>query len=290
MLDYFFFIFCFLSINKAKIKGIDNYFSNYMKLENTNPLKGIFVWLIIFCHKSGYGVKKNYIYKKITRNLGQNVVSLFLFYSGFGIYENIKIKGFDYAKSLYYKAIVLFLKFQIILLIFLVTNLFILKNKITLKRYILSFIFKSSLGNSNWFAFSIISFYFYSCLAFSIVKNKKFIGIIVVNSICYLHIYLVYFYYYPKALYAVDTVLCFVAGLYFSCFRLNIDKIIMKNDVNYFCFISFIIYFYCKSSVFTNFIFKSINNVLFAIAVIFISMKISFKNATLIFISLVLCT
>ena len=179
MIDYFFFIFCFLSVLDVKIKGKDDFFEDYMKLDNTNSIKGIFVWLIIFCHKKKYGIKKKYLFIKIVRNLGQKVVSMFLFYSGYGIYESIKNKGNQYSKTLPYKATIIFLKSQIIILMFLAANIFIFKIKIGLKTYLLSVIFKSSLGNSNWFAFTIIILYFYSYLSFRFIKYKIFFGIII---------------------------------------------------------------------------------------------------------------
>ena len=57
MVDYFFYIFCFLSIYNIKLKGLDSFFYDYMKIENTNSIKGIFVWLIIFCHKYIYSMR-----------------------------------------------------------------------------------------------------------------------------------------------------------------------------------------------------------------------------------------
>ena len=197
-MDYFFFLLCFLSTINIKIKGLDDFFTDYMDLDNTNCIKGIFVWLIIFCHKLGYGNYKRYLFKKIVSNLGQKVVSLFLFYSGFGINESIKKKGKFYINTLPTKACILFIKFQLILLMFLIANIFILKNKVALKEYILSMIFKSSLGNSNWFAFNIIIFYIYSYISFRFIKLGHFFGIIIISIICFIHSKIVYIYFYPK--------------------------------------------------------------------------------------------
>ena len=119
MQDLFFIFFCFLSIINIIIKGSDNFFDDYMELDNTNciiaftqtlwktqnlimvkqlikvtshyiaqSVKGIFVWLILFCHKRSYGNNKYYIYLIIIGKLGQKVVSMFLFYSSFGICES----------------------------------------------------------------------------------------------------------------------------------------------------------------------------------------------------------
>ena len=75
------------------------------------------------------------------------MVSIFLFYSGFGIFESIKNKGISYVKTLLKKAVILFIKFQLSLLIFLLNNLF-LGIKLPLKQYLLAIIFKCGIGNS----------------------------------------------------------------------------------------------------------------------------------------------
>ena len=119
MEDLIFFSFCQLSLINIKIKGSNEYFLDYMDLENTSHIKGIFVWIIIFHHNRSYYPKKiHYFYMKILNSIGQKMVSLFLFYSGYGIIESIKKKGLLYVKSLPQKAIILFIKFQLILLIF----------------------------------------------------------------------------------------------------------------------------------------------------------------------------
>lgn len=128
------------------------------------------------------------------------MVSLFLFYSGFGIFESIKKKGIKYAKSLINKAMILFIKSQIILIFYILNNLF-LGIKMTLKNYFLSTIFKENIGNSNWFAFTIICFYIYSYISFIIIKHNFYIlGIIILNIICLFHIYFVYNFFSKHAL------------------------------------------------------------------------------------------
>ena len=191
MVDYFFFLFSYLSTINVAIKGSNNFFNDYMDINTTNSIKGIFVWLIIFHHKTEYINHKKYLYLNITRNLGQKIVSMFLFYSGYGIYESLKKKGKVYIITLPIKAFILFVKFQIILLFFLLTNIFIFKHKISIKLYLLSVIFKSSLGNSNWFAFTIIILYIYTYISFIFIKNIDFIGIIILNILCFFHVLII---------------------------------------------------------------------------------------------------
>ena len=285
MIDFFFFLFCFLSFFNIEVKGIDNFFYDYMSIENTNSIKGIFVWLIIFCHKIQYGINKDYIFKIIVNNLGQKVVSMFFFYSGFGIYESLKKKGSNYIKNLPVKASILFVKFQIILLMFLSTKIFIFSHKVSFENYLLSFIFKNSLGNSNWFAFTIIVFYFYSYLSFRFIKKEYFLGILIITILCLSHSLIVYKFFYPRSLCSIDTIFCFVLGFYFSFIKIYLDTIIMKNDICYFAITTIFIFLYYKSGLKFNVLYISIRNALFSLLVIIISIKVKVNNEFLIFLN-----
>ena len=147
----------------------------------------------------------------------------------------------------------------------------------SLNQYLLSIIFKGSIGNSNWFAYTIINFYFYSFFSFGLIKTNNFliIGILNISIICYFHAYLTYNYFYPKELYAVDNILCFLFGIYFSILKNKLDSFIMKNDIIYFGFFSLLILLYFYNFKKNNNIFNnSMDNVLFTFLIIILSMKI----------------
>ena len=204
-----------------------------MNLENTSPIKGIFVWMIIFSHNNSYYKKKyryKYIHVKILKYFGQKMVSIFLFYSVYGISESIDRKGINYVKTLPKKGLILYIKFQLILLIFLLNNL-ILGIKINIKKYLLSVIFKANIGNSNWFSFTIICLYIFSYLSFRFINKKKniIIGIIIMSILCFMHIYFVFNYFYPKKSYSVDNILCFINGMFYSLLKNYLNEIFMRN-------------------------------------------------------------
>ena len=123
MEDLIFLVLTFLSLINANIKCGNKFFNDYTDLENTNNVKGIFVWMIFFRHSTSYYYRDpNKISIIIDTPFEQNIVSLFLFYSGYGIYKSFLRKGHKYIKTLPIKSAILFKKTQLILLLFLLNN------------------------------------------------------------------------------------------------------------------------------------------------------------------------
>ena len=121
-----YFLLFLLSLINVKIKGTNDFFKDYMSLENTSNIRGIFVWMILIRHyRSYYKTKKSYICNKILNYLGQRMVSPFLFYSGYGIMESLKKKGNNYIIQLPRKSLILFIKFQIIKFIHSIGHVFL---------------------------------------------------------------------------------------------------------------------------------------------------------------------
>ena len=284
MVNLIYLILSLLSLIRINIKGLNCFFYDYMDLDNTNSLKGIFVWMIFFRHCCEYynkDLKVNKISIKIDRAFGQNIVSLFLFYSGYGINESINKKGKNYIKTLPIKSAIIFIKYQISLLIYLFNNI-IIGVKISFKRYIKAVIFKKGIGNSIWFSFTIIMLYIYSFLSFNFIKEKKhyIFGIFIVSIINFIHAIFVFKFYHKGEIIWVDTIICFVFGFYYSFFKSYINKIIMKNDTTYFLILIIHIIFYSKYFILghKNICIISIKNGLFAFIIILMSMKMQFKN------------
>jgi hypothetical protein len=154
----------------------------------------------------------------------------------------------------------------------------------------LATIFKSSIGNSNWYAFAIILFYIYAFLSFGFIKNKKynFIGIIIISILCSLHGYFSYYYYYYYKMYSADNTLSFILGFIYSVIRKYTDKYIMKYDFLYFgifgIFSLIYCYFYINKGV--NVLMHNCMNGTFSIIIILITMKVKFDNEFLRFLNI----
>ena len=287
-----FFIFCLLSINNMSLKGHNDFYKDYIDLKNTFPVKGVFVWIIILFHyEQYYKREKKFLFEQIVELINQKMVTMFLFYSGYGIYESIKKKGNEYSKTIWKKSLIIYIKSQLILLIFVLRMaIFKKKKKLTFKRYILAMLFKSHVGNSNWFAFTIIVLYLYAFLAFVFIKDKKYnyLGIIFITIICSLHIYLMYNYYFAKRMGSVDNTLSYIFGFCYSAIRKFTDRFIMKYDFIYFgifSVLSLTFYYLCKIKD-VNILLHNLMNSNFSLIVLLITMKVRLDNEFLKFLNI----
>ena len=90
-------------ISKAEIAKPNRFNTEYCSIEQTNVIKGIFVMLVLLGHGNSYLNVTGALdipYKSFQVHLGQMVVSMFLFYSGFGMIKSIMKKRFKYIKTL----------------------------------------------------------------------------------------------------------------------------------------------------------------------------------------------
>lgn len=147
---YIFAIYILLIIISSRIDNNNDYLSP----EKTTTIKGIFIVLVFFSHFNSYVMYSNTldnVYVKIIGYVGQAMVAPFLFYSGYGVMEQITKKGNSYIKSIPIKRfLVTMIKFDLAVFLFYIINIF-LNNTISLKKILLSFIGWDSLGNSNWY-------------------------------------------------------------------------------------------------------------------------------------------
>lgn len=276
----FLFLIIALCLYKVKIpkKG---YFDDFLEREQTNSIKGIFILLVFLRHSLQYVVKSGYKFNSfgdstvlsINWELGQLIVVLFLFYSGYGVMEAIKNKGDVYiAKMPRNRILPTLLNFDIAVLCFIIVDL-LLDIPINSTQVLLSFIGWVSVGNSNWYIFVILICYTITYLF--IRKEKYFWGlflIIVVAAILKFS---------GKAECWYNTILSYPAGILFSK---NRQMIVCLWKKHYWSILFTFVLFFC-----VLFPFKSdcislkynILSVLFAFIVVQITMKIKISNSIL---------
>ena len=250
---FFVLILLLLIFNRAEFASPNKFHADYISKDRTNAIKGIFVALILLSHGRQYmelsGAYDN-PYLTLQNHLGQMVVAMFLFYSGFGIMESIKRNGYGYVKSIPLKRFPsVLLNFNIALVLYLALGLYSGKTY-DIKTILLSMVGWKSVGNSNWYMFAIFVLYILTFISFFFikwVKNKRLylIGIIILTALTVCFVYWEISTGQPH--YSYDTVILFVLGCYYSYFKNVIEKILMKNDMIYFFILFLIIAVYVVS-------------------------------------------
>lgn len=284
-------LFIFVCLYKVKIapNGLKGYHNDYLSIEKTNSIKGIFTLVVFFCHFNSYieySVLDNYATFPF-RFIRQALVTMFLLYSGYGIMESIKKKGIPYVKAIPLRRIgaVLF-RFDIAILLFLIMDLCI-GRAVTASQFVWSLIGWKSIGNSSWYIFTILLLYLITYVSFIIFRDRNgykiscfvLLGIIVIYCIAF-HIFQ---FQNEKSYLFYGTILCYPLGMMYSIFKEHIEKFLIKSNLNYFTVLAFVAVvtvvtrFFCN----TDIIIEMIYMLFFSLFILLITMKISFNNKIL---------
>lgn len=286
MMYLFYGIFLILCLYKMKPKPPkgEKFMTDYMSVEKTMSMKGIFIIIVFFSHFNSY-VKftdpMDITYSGICRNMGQAMVTLFLFYSGYGVMEAIKKKGMGYVHKIPLTRILgTYFRFDIAVLMFIILQT-IRGYTFPVSQYLLSFTGWEAVGNSNWYVFVIIIAYLVTFLAFEIFRDKLkyYPAALLVTAGCVGYIALLYAFELKPA-YWFDTIICYALGVWFSLLRGRIEKIVTKNLFVYSLFLTGLIlatqYCYVQSD--DGFAYSEGYLICFALFFIVLSMRVSLHN------------
>lgn len=272
-------IFAIICLYKVKIdkKG----FSDYLDIEQTTMIKGIFAFIIFVCHFNSYIVLDNNllnkIFETIIRYIGQLSVVMFLFYSGFGIYISAtKKKG--YFENFWKKRIIkTLIAFDLAVLLYLICDI-IMSINYPIKDILLSFVGWSSVGNSNWFVFVIIVLYIITNVIAKIFKNKLDKKSLITITVC--SIILIIILKILKESWWYNTILCYPLGLWYGFYKDKIDDLIKRKYLYVFfpLFAVFIALFYFRNY---SFIVYEIVSCVFCILVVCFTYKVKLANKIL---------
>ena len=224
----FYFLLAILILSSLKYSKSD-FNGEYLSLEMTNAVKGIFILLVFIKHATPYVINAGWVptgiwgelFNFVNNNVGQWIVAMFLFYSGYGVMESIKRKGHGYIQSLPRKRILqVLVNFDIAVLIFIIVDI-ILNKPLTIKQCLLSLTGWESVGNSNWYIFIIMLMYLITFIAFYKEREGKYRRhlLVAVSLTTIFSILLSYI----KPEYWFNTMFCYTAGLCFSVYKAKID-------------------------------------------------------------------
>ena len=253
----------------------------YLSKDNTNTIKGIFLFFVFISHFIGYKVylQDSYIDTigvTIIKKMGQLMVTLFLFYSGYGIMESAKKKGTEYINNLPRKRILTtLLHFDIAVLVFMIASRYFITHDFSLKKLVLSLIGWDGFGNSNWYIFCIIILYFIAYLSLKSFKNKKNIVIsMFIGTLLYTIIMSFY-----KETWWYNTAFCFALGFTYSAYKEKIEEWIKGKEL--ISFVYTLIIFIITYKIRKNMLWYHINTLAFTLIIILLTRRIKIKNTIL---------
>ena len=268
-----------------------NYYTNYIEKTECNSIKGFFIIIVFLRHITSYLKKNGYesqgildnIYFVLDSFIGQLLVVMFLFYSGYGIMESFKKKGEKYFESYPKKRIlVTFLNFDIAVCFFGLVDL-LLDIPISISDFVFSLFAWSSVGNSNWYIFVILCCYIITYASYYI-SSKRFHIKNILFAIILLMIVLSIF----KEEHWYNTILCFPVGMYYSMYKNKIEEFTRKY---YFIVVSLLFIFFSITFIYNYYevaqlwgISYNLESIIFALLVVSITMKIKIDNVALVWL------
>lgn len=152
---------------KSRPTGWNEY---YIGKETTSTINGLFIWLVFLSHFTQY--LPSSAGNIVGDNLGQLVVVMFLFYSGYGCAVQYLTKGESYLRASPRKRILpTLINFDIAVCAFVAVGL-LLGKSMTARKVVLSLVCWDSVGNSNWYIFVIMLCYALFWFSAGVVKRK----------------------------------------------------------------------------------------------------------------------
>lgn len=284
------FLFILLVVFLYKISFNSEWNDDYLSISRTNAIKGFFILVVFINHINRYIAAHyfsestfNFLYFKLPAMLGQLMVVMFLFYSGFGVMEQIRSKGIEYVQKMPQKRILTTLiNFDVAVLCFIVLNL-LLDISMDGLQVILSFFAWDTVGNSNWYIFSILLCYSIAYVICIITKDKiEHISVWIFVTIIFVTIVLSFF----KPDIGYNTMMAFGAGCVFSDYKNKIESFF---KLHYFRLLIclFILFFLLYIAHYDyRGLLHNVMSIVFAMLVVGITMRVSIGNQILYWLGL----
>lgn len=254
--------------------------NDYLSKEQCNSIKGIFILMIFLTHSMQYIRASGYSFPGIdaltpiiTSYIGQLVVVMFLFYSGYGVALQIHNKGEQYVRQMpRHRILKTLLNFDIAVCVFILLAL-VLSQPLSISKVILSLVAWDSVGNSNWYIFIILLCYTFTYIASRISKHHLGGVLIILSLTAMLGLSFV------KPSHWYDTILAYPAGFFYFTYRHHIEKLLKQY---YFfaliCLLAVFVYMHDYFPFSYRGLPENIMGITFALMVVMITMKIKIGN------------
>ena len=236
---FFILILALTAFSSAKAAPAGSFRQDYLSREKTAAVKGIFVVLVFLSHARGYfrtGGIWDEAYLAMQDHLGQMVVAMFFFYSGYGMMEQTSARGYDYVRSVTSRRLPkLLLDFDTAVVLYLLVNL-LRGTRVAPGRFALALVAWTSLGNSDWFIFAMLGLYLLCAVAFLPLRRS---GSRAVQAVCLCLLtglsagFAAVLMRCGKPEWWYNTLLLFSAGYWYSFLRPGAERVLMRNDFLY---------------------------------------------------------
>lgn len=267
---------------KPKIKIYDD----YMSLEKSTSIKGIFIIIVLLSHAAAYvelsGGSLDRLYDVFNYTIiGQSMISIFMLYSGYAVMLSAMKKGRGYVLSMPKNRILkVLLHFDIAVLMFLIVQT-CLGNTFSVDQILLSFLGWSAIGNSNWYIFVILVLYIISFVSLAVCKNNyKLVAamsfVLTAAFVLVLHAF--------KEVYWYDTAMIYPVGMLYCLYKGKIEDLFKKKE-----FIYWLALVLCAGATVVLIKFRSnavlvmFKHLFFAFTVLLATMKVQIHNKFLFF-------
>ncbi len=282
----FYFIFLAIILFKCRIT-VKGFHADYLSKSTSNAARGIFAFLIFMRHVYSYFELENVWtdtwFKAADRFLGQGIVCLFLFYTGYGIYESYKKNRNYFDSFLENRFLKTLVNFNVGVVLYWLVQVIILKKFISLSTFITALIGLSSIGNSNWYMFYIFIAYLIIFVSFRLFKKHDLIAIFATLGLTVT--YIIYARESDISFWWYDTALCVPLGIIYSYFKEKIEKLLLNKNLIYYPTALAVLMLYIGSALFhlenNEPLAVIFSHLMFTLAFVLVSMKISFNNRVL---------
>ena len=204
----------------------------YISMKQTNIIRGFFlllVFMIHFCQYIQMNGPTDRIFQFWRTHSGQLVVTLFLLYSGYGVFVSIMKKGTPYVRRIpVHRVLRTLVHFDLAVLLYLAAYSF-MGRTFSMQKIFLALLGWESLGNSNWYIFVMLILYLITWFAFRILKNSPVPSLLFITVLTVISMYILSLH---KTDYWYNTMLCYPAGMWYGFFKEKID-VKLKATKNY---------------------------------------------------------
>lgn len=273
-----------LTLFQAQVYPRGELSKNYMSIKNTTAVKGAFMLLVFSRHFKSYtGLYSVYDqpFKNFDVMIGQLIVVMFFFYSGYGVYVSFLKKGIQYIKDFPRKRILLtFVNFALAVILFIIIDccLGIWYEPYV---YILAFTGYTSVGNSCWYIFAALCLYGITWLGFiRLSKHPKWA--ILLTTLLTVGYIVVMMWLKQDGDWWYNTVIAYPFGMWYAYFKDDIEEVFYSRYDLYKIFLVLsIVGTGVLMTINDIFIFYECLVIFFASMIVLITMKIDIYNVVI---------